>query len=365
LPPVEETPEYSKDDQSFPPAGVSQASWNAPDGPTPKPRSDRFNKFLSRQVNATLETRLELALFQRDQLEKLRQTSASAKQQGVDAFRKLLVGRFGTITAAWRQCLDPASTGKLSFSDFCQCCRDLGFQRKMKGLWTELDTDRRGWITLDHLDPVAAQLLRDFRQTAQDVFGSLLKCWHEFDMNKNNRLDLDEFIEACEMIKFKGNLRHLFQCMKKDVSKSYLTIQDFDEKSMQCLHRGDTSGTLTLKKRQSATFPGSMTFGGTMPQIRSGQSTMQRSASDFYETATSSVSSMQRSQSDSKMHNKMAKTTGGFRPRLEHSRTSDNMNSRWLSELSKEQIRHREQKKKERDDADVGSKTQSAFLLSP
>lgn len=361
--------DHDKDANTLTPAASSKAQ-----------AEDRLSKFYARQVNSALEVRLEMALFQRDALEKLRLSSASVKLQGLDAFKQLLQNRFGTITAAWRQLLDPSSHGKVSFSDFCQCCRDLGFQRKMKALWRELDTHRRGWITLDHLDPVSAQLLRDFRNSATMKHGGLLNAWYFFDVNKNHRVDLDEFIDRCKLMDFQGNARQLFNCLKRDVSHKHLSIQDFDEKAMQCLYRGDVNMTTTkttksMSDSQSMFFGGDSTPGGatpqsfggatpqstglTMPRIDDGESTMQRSSASFFAAGGSTTRSLQSCSGSSffgspKSKKKMGSSCSSFRP-------VSNMNSRWTEQLSKDQIQEREEKRKKREEADVGMNSLSSL----
>jgi Ca2+-binding EF-hand superfamily protein len=305
-------------------------------------QEDRFQEFLARQVNSSQEVRLAQAMFQRDALDKIRAASASVKLQGVESFKQLLHHRCGTITAAWRQLLDPSSKGKVSFVDFCQCCRDVGFQRKMKQLWAELDTEHQGWITLDQLDPESAQLLRDFRRAARAKHGGLLNAWYYFDSNKNHRVDMDEFIQACKNMGFKGNARKLFECLKIDVARKFLSIQDFDEKSMQCLYRGDSS-MMTVKKEQSVKIPNKMRetdSGFTMPPIEDGL----RSPDKVQFAESSEKAMMSRSLPNFNMNDDTPKRHEG------------NLNYRWTMELSKQQRRRLQAKRKKEEALDCGMK---------
>merc|ERR1719440_2767529 len=136
----------------------------------------------------------------------------------------MLVHRYGTITAAWRQLLDPVSTGRLSFIDFCEACRELGYQRRMKQLWEELDADGKGWITLAQIDPEGAKLLEDFRECCRREYGDMLKAWKAFDLLKNHRIDDHEFDKACADINVPGNHKRIFQLLKTNVARKYLTM---------------------------------------------------------------------------------------------------------------------------------------------
>jgi hypothetical protein len=132
-------------------------------------KDDWFGDFLSRQTNATQEIRLHLSKTTREFLATDLSEQIIAKTTGIVAFRQLLRRRYGSLTASWRQLFDPEGKGKVTFQHFCECCRDLGFQRKMRGLWKELvEQQGRGYMSLDQLDPEAARLMSSFRQDARE-----------------------------------------------------------------------------------------------------------------------------------------------------------------------------------------------------
>merc|ERR1711953_340508 len=58
--------------------------------------------------------------------------------QDVPGLKKMLVKKFGTLAAAWKNALDLDGNGRLSFGEFCEACRRLGFQGHLKEIWHEL-----------------------------------------------------------------------------------------------------------------------------------------------------------------------------------------------------------------------------------
>jgi hypothetical protein len=155
--------------------------------------NERLSAFIERQEprpGSAPDLRMQLATVQRDMAESLRPLSAGQSYTSLNAFRNVLRHRFGTVTAAWRQILDPNMKGKLSFQDFCSACRDIGFCRKMKQLWEMLDSEKRGYIELDQIDPEAAAALKKFRALNRQKHGTLLKAWNWFDPRNKKRVDL-------------------------------------------------------------------------------------------------------------------------------------------------------------------------------
>lgn len=85
-----------------------------------------------------------------------------------DGFLELLRVRYGSVVRGWNQCLDVSGDGRLSFTEFTQGCRNIGFAGSVKKLWAELDTDGSGIITLQELDVEVYDLLENFRSLVRD-----------------------------------------------------------------------------------------------------------------------------------------------------------------------------------------------------
>merc|ERR1712232_347482 len=51
-----------------------------------------------------------------------------------DEFHVLCQRKYGSVISAWRRLLDQEQTGRLSFNEFCQACRRLGYSGDLRKL---------------------------------------------------------------------------------------------------------------------------------------------------------------------------------------------------------------------------------------
>jgi len=133
-------------------------------------------------------------------------------------FPALLKRKFGNTVRGWRLGLDVDGSGKLSYMEFCTACRALGYEGSIKRLWTELDEDGTGWVSLDELDPNAAQELGEFRGLLEERYGTVEAAWRQgLDTDRSGSLNLREFKAACRDLGFSGDAKRVFQYLDLDI----------------------------------------------------------------------------------------------------------------------------------------------------
>lgn len=69
-----------------------------------------------------------------------------------ETFRQLLVGKCGSIAAAW-EALDKDGSGGLNYREFVEACRGMGFQGNLRAIFSEMDPSGDGVISIRELDP--------------------------------------------------------------------------------------------------------------------------------------------------------------------------------------------------------------------
>ena len=85
--------------------------------------------------------------------------------------------KYGSVVSGWRFGFDFDFNGKLSFHEFCNACRLLGISGNIRKLWSDLDTEGRGFITLHDIHPVAAVMLDEFNEWSVTKNGNHLQTW--------------------------------------------------------------------------------------------------------------------------------------------------------------------------------------------
>ena len=125
-------------------------------------------------------------------------------------FKLFLNQKFGNLVRAWRTVLDPDRNGRVQFTDFCQACRQMGFQGNLKALWLSLDAADKGDVCLDDLDPDAVTCLMDFTRLLRIFFNDLESCWFAIlDPDASGRCSLEEFDRACRALGYIRDAKQL------------------------------------------------------------------------------------------------------------------------------------------------------------
>ena len=157
-----------------------------------------------------------------------------------EALIDTLIARFGSVFRAWREVLDPAGRGRLSWGEFTQVFRRLGLHGDLQGLWNELDTEQLGIVRLIDLDEELDALWTDMRSSFQQEHGNMLRAWMKgIDVNAQGYVGCEDFVQACKQVGFLKNAEVLFDFMRRPGDGSFLTLQDFDAKAHKAFLRND------------------------------------------------------------------------------------------------------------------------------
>jgi len=82
--------------------------------------------------------------------------SGNVEADTVEELKRILVAKYGSVVAAWNEALDADGSGELSYREFLDACRALGFKGSLKKVFQELDKDGSGVISVNELDPTCA-----------------------------------------------------------------------------------------------------------------------------------------------------------------------------------------------------------------
>lgn len=189
----------------------------------------------------------ELSNFQRGvQADtKRKNDDADMSIKTVAGLRTMMLTRYGTMLAAWRQLLDPQEKGKISFSELCEAMRFIGYSGNLKAAWVELDPDLTGYFTLKELDPKVDAIIKDYKELVRQKHGNLVNGWvQEMDKDGVGRCTEATFVDHCKNIGCTADARELFHMLQTDPKCKFLNIRDWDIRASRALFRGDT-GMLT------------------------------------------------------------------------------------------------------------------------
>jgi Ca2+-binding EF-hand superfamily protein len=163
--------------------------------------------------------------------------------KGIEGFRDYLIHVFGSIVAGWRA-LDYDKSGRLTFYEFCNACRRMGFHGNLQQLWKQLDHKRRGYVSLMDIDEEAGHYVGSFKVALLKKYKNMLTAWQQgLDTNGTGRIEAREIEHALKLLQL-GDLdpKKLFNMLKVGHGSLGMTLMDFDPDAYNMMATGDTNG---------------------------------------------------------------------------------------------------------------------------
>jgi len=157
----------------------------------------------------------------------------------IEDFQDLCIRKYGSLIAAWRQCLDEHGNGKLTFGEFCDALRRLGYAGEFRSLFKEYDREQKGYICLADLDPEADVLVSDFLDLLGERFGTLDLAWRDgFHQDPHGSITKKDVMEACAALGYAHDAEKLYGCLQTSPGKQLITIWDIDPACSRSRKRG-------------------------------------------------------------------------------------------------------------------------------
>jgi len=101
----------------------------------------------------------------------------------------------------------------ISKTEFLGGLKDLNYPGKPALLWSVLDSDTTGLITITEFVPVEALQLAKFKHWADEKFGSVRGTFNHFDRDRNGKMTMQEFVRGCHAQDFPADLKDSVQTL--------------------------------------------------------------------------------------------------------------------------------------------------------
>jgi len=98
---------------------------------------------------------------------------------GKDAMIAMLRSRYVNLIVAWRRLFDKNNKNHVTFKDFVTACNRLQIEN-VPGIWRALDAENLGFISLKNIDNESHSVLVNFKEWAEDTFGSITFAFRVF-----------------------------------------------------------------------------------------------------------------------------------------------------------------------------------------
>lgn len=141
---------------------------------------------------------------------------AQPNPEAAEQLKTVLTRKYRHLVKAWRVAMDKDGSNRLSWGEFEEGCKRVGFKGDVPGAWLTLDEDLSGAITLGELDPKGYKALMDLKSWADAEFGGVRSAFRVLDVDGSGSLTFLEFKRAIHDYGFTGDCLRLFLSLDCD-----------------------------------------------------------------------------------------------------------------------------------------------------
>lgn len=145
--------------------------------------------------------------------------------QAAQEYKENLLLKYPSYLAAWRQLLDRDGSNVVAWDEFESAAKRIDFEGDLAGAWRCFDEDVSGSISLRELDPLASEILEEFKAWADEEFGGVRAAFEILDEDKSGGFTQREFVKMLRSYGFRGDCKALFTTLSGGGQDS-VTLQD-------------------------------------------------------------------------------------------------------------------------------------------
>lgn len=166
----------------------------------------------------------------------------------------------GNTFRGWISGLDKDRSMSLMQPELFKACSRLGFPGDMRALWTALNSDNKGFCTIDDVDPFAAQIVAEFTDLLRTKFGSVSLGFRGLDRKNAKRLKAEEFAAELRRIGFARG-KYIYYSVISEPGARYLKEEDLRfldrwKPPLWLLSKPNQRAAEEFKKKLLGRFPG-------------------------------------------------------------------------------------------------------------
>ena len=139
-------------------------------------------------------------------------------------FRQACVRQHGSVVRAWKV-MDLNGDARLTYFEFVRGCKQMDLKNARR-IWCALG--RSGFITLQQVDPKLGEQLGSLAGLIWCMFGTVETAWRTcFNKSGKLRIRHDEFKQACQDVKFKGESWMCFTELCSEKASNGMSRKEF------------------------------------------------------------------------------------------------------------------------------------------